>query len=541
MKELKVDRVLLGITVTIVLAVCFPLGFMPEKSSQFVSELYGWISENLGVLYQFCAVATIIYLLWLVLSRHGHIRLSEGNETPEYSNFAWAGMLFCAGTGATLLVWSGIEWVEYYNAPPFGIEARSTQAIEIASAYGPFHWGITAWCFYALPTIAIAYPFYNKGVPYLRASTALHSILGPAGVNSFTGRLVDLLSMIALLGGAGTSLGMIAPTIAASVAELLNIETSFLLQLVIILICIALFSISVYMGIGKGIRRLSEINVLLALGLLAFILTVGPTLFILKNSFNTVGIMLENFTRMMTWTDPVDKTGFIESWTIFYWAWWIAFAPPIGIFVTRISRGRTIRQVILSMILFGSLGSWSFYFVIGNYSLSLELNNIISVTQSIADHGMYITIANIFSTLPLSQLVLAMFAIISIISVATTYDSASYTLASTATKELDVNSSPARWHRLFWAGVLGLLPIFMMFVGGLEIIRSGVLIVSLPLLFVVIAMAGALTKSLNQIPIKLAYNPADIHIANSAKPPTSHHHEETSESGNQKRSVNSHR
>lgn len=471
---------------------------MPERAGPVVEDLYNWISSNLGILYQWFGIGTILYLLWLSLGRYGGIRLGGDEEKPDFSTFSWAGMLFCAGTGASLLVWAGVEWAYYIDAPPYGAEPRSAEAVAWASAYGPFHWGITAWCFYALPTIAIAYPYYVKNVPHLRASTALHSILGSSGENSPAGRAVDLAIMIALIGGAGTSLGVIAPTIAATIAELLGLQTSFTLQLIVMLFCIGLFALSVYLGIEKGIKRLSDLNVYLALGLMAYILVVGPTLFILKASTDTIGFMLGNFVRMMSWTDPVNQTGFVESWTIFYWAWWIAFAPAIGIFVTRISRGRTIRQVIVSMILFGTLGCWVFYFIMGNYSLSLELNNLMSVTDSLAEHGMYVTIANILSTLPLGALTLSLFALVSIISVATTYDSASYTLASTATSELKEGENPARWNRLVWAGVLGMLPIFMMLVGGLPIIRSGVLIASLPLLVVGVAMAVALTKSLRQ-------------------------------------------
>lgn len=498
MKDLKVDRALIIIAFLLVLAVSIPLGIAPQKSATVVSELYQWISFNFGVLYQVFAIAVMIFLAWLVFSRFGSIRLGDPDEEAEYSNFSWVGMLFCAGTGATLLVWSAIEWVEYYLKPPLGLTEKSTTAIEMASTYGPFHWGVTAWCFYALPTIAIAYPFYTKGIPYLRASTALHSILGKDGANSIAGRLVDLLSMVALLGGAATSLGMITPTVSASIAEMLSIETSFALQVAVITVCICLFSVSVYMGIGKGIKRLSDLNVLISLALLVFVLAVGPTVFILKNSINTLGLMTENFVRMMTWSDPIDKTGFVESWTIFYWAWWISFSPAIGIFVTRISRGRTIRQVVLNMILFGSLGSWVFYFILGNYSLSLELSGVFSVTQSMAENGMYVSTAKILGTLPYAKVVLGLFILVCVISVATTYDSASYTLASTATKGLTVGDSPARWHSLFWAAVLGLLPIFMIYIGGLDVIRSGVLIASLPIIFVVSAMAYALKKSLQQ-------------------------------------------
>lgn len=498
MNDLKIDRILFFTAAFLVFLVCLPMGLMPERSAAFVAQVYGWIASNLGFLYQWAAIGSILFLLWLGLGRHGNIRLGDEDERPEFSDFSWAGMLFCAGTGASLLVWAGVEWAFYYDSPPFGVTPRSTEAIEWGSAYGLFHWGIIAWCFYALPTIAIAYPFYVKKIPYLRASTALHSILGPDGGNSTLGRIVDLACMIALLGGAGSSLSMIAPTIAATIATLLAIETSFVLELIVILVCISLFSLSVYMGLEKGIKKLSDLNVYLAVAFLGFVLLAGPTLFILKMSTDSIGFMLSNFARMTTWTDPVEQSGFVETWSIFYWAWWVAFAPPIGVFVTRISRGRTIRQVIFSMVLFGSLGCTLFYAILGNYSLSLELDQVISVTGSLKEEGMFVTVANVLDTLPFREGALALFALVSIISVATTYDSASYTLASTATKSLHEGDNPARWHRLFWAGVLGTLPIFMVFVGGLEVIRSGVLIASLPLLLVGLAMAGALIKSLRQ-------------------------------------------
>ncbi len=494
MQEKKIDRVLFFSAVLIVLAVCTPLIVLAERAEPYVSDLYDWIAANLGVFYQLFGLATIGFLGWLVCGRYGGIRL--GGERPDFSTFSWAGMLFCAGTGASLLVWSGVEWAFYYDHPPYGAEPRSLEAIEWASAYGPFHWGVTAWCLYALPTVAIAYSFYVRDIPYLRTSTSLHEILGPDGENRWTGRMVDLAVMIALVGGAGTSMGVIAPTIAASIARLLDIETSFGLQLGVMAVCIGLFALSVYKGIEKGIKRLSDLNVILALGLLAFILLAGPALFILKSSVSTLGFMAENFIRMMSWTDPVANTGFVESWSIFYWAWWIAFAPPIGIFVARISRGRTIRQVVLSMIAFGSLGCWIFYFILGNYSMYLELENRMSVTESLAQSDMYITVVNVISTLPLGGVALGVFTVVSLISVATTYDSASYTLASTATQKLREGENPSRWNRLFWAGVLGLLPVVMMAVGGLQIIRSGVLIASVPLLAVGVAMAVSLTRSL---------------------------------------------
>ena len=202
MSKPSIDRVLFFTAAAAAVSVCIPLGLFPEQAELFVSDLYDWIAANFGVFYQMFAAGTIVFLIWLTMQPFGKVRLGGDGERPEFSTFSWIGMLFCAGTGATLLVWSGVEWAYYIDSPPFGAVPRSTTAIEWATAYGPFHWGIAAWSFYALPTIAIAYPYYVKKVPRLRASTSLHSILGPSGENSIVGRAVDLAAMIALLGGA---------------------------------------------------------------------------------------------------------------------------------------------------------------------------------------------------------------------------------------------------------------------------------------------------------------------------------------------------
>jgi BCCT family betaine/carnitine transporter len=310
------------------------------------------------------------------------------------------------------------------------------------------------------------------------------------------GRAIDLIAMVALLGGAGTSIGVVTPTIASAVASLSGIETSMALQLGVIAFCVGIFALSVYLGLEKGIKRLSDFNVVIALSLLAYILVVGPTLFIAKVSTDTFGFMVEKFVRMMTWTDPVENRGFVEAWSIFYWAWWVAFAPVIGIFVSRISRGRTIRQVVVNMVFFGCFGCWIFYFVMGNYALFLQLEGIVPLTRILADQGMDAATTAILLSLPFGKVALFLFAVVCIVSLATTYDSASYTLAAAATVELEANTNPSRPHRLFWALVTGVLPVFMLAVGGLQIIRISSLIASFPVLFMGVAMAVSLVKSL---------------------------------------------
>jgi BCCT family betaine/carnitine transporter len=229
------------------------------------------------------------------------------------------------------------------------------------------------------------------------------------------------------------------------------------------------------------------------------VLAVGPTVFILKTGLNSIGLVLQNFIRLSSWTDPVSNTGFVESWTVFYWAWWIAYGPFVGIFVTRISRGRTIRQIVAGMLVFGSLGAALFFVIFGNYALHLELNDILSVTTLIKESGEATAIAAVFASLPLGTLALAVFFVVCVVFLATTYDSASYTLAAVSTRQLEAGEDPPRWSRVFWACALGVLPITLMFVdGGLRVILSATIVVSLPLMLVGILMSLSLLRMLKQ-------------------------------------------
>ena len=491
----KVDWPSFIASVVIILAASVALVLFPEDGAEFLTGLYGFISGHFAFLYLFSGVAALLFLAWLGMGRFGSVRLAADDEAPEFGELSWAAMLFCAGVGAGLLAWAPIEWAYYINAPPFDLKPGSNSAIEWASTYGIFHWGPTAWAFYCLPTIAIAYPYYVKQVPYLRLSTSCYYFF-KGKENSGAARFIDWLFMIGLLGGAGTSLGFSTPMIAAAVGKITGWEVTFGLEFGVVVVSVILFATSVWLGLKKGIKRLSDINMWLAFILLAYVLVVGPTIFLLNTSINSVGLMVQNFIRMNTWTDVFTDSGFVKSWTVFYWAWWIAYGPFVGLFVARISSGRTIRQVIFGMLAYGSLGGAMFYMILGNYGLHLETTEIVSVTSILTNDGAPTAIVAILDQLPFAAVIIGVFALIALIFSATTYDSASYILASCATRELKAKEDPARWHRLFWAVALVVLPLTLMFLGGLKTIQSATLIVSLPLIFVGVLMAVSLVKQL---------------------------------------------
>jgi len=492
------DRWTFSASVATILIFCIPLLVAPEQAAALINKTYDVVTNALGTFYLWYAIGALCFLGYLALGRFGKVRLGPADSTPEFRTLSWIAMLFCAGIGAGLLYWAVIEWSYYLDAPPYGHKPRSAEAIEWAAGYGLFHWGISAWAIYCLPTLAIAYPYYVRRVPYLRLSTGCLPYL-PDGVDSPRGRALDFLYMINLIGGTGTSLGLSTPMIAACAAALFGVSHDFVLEVVVVLFCIAIFGTSSWLGLQRGFKRLADLNLWIALTLVFFVLAVGPTLFILKMSTNGLGLVLQNFIRMSTWTDPVLATRFVEDWTVFYWAWWIAYGPFVGIFVTRISYGRTIREVIGGMLLFGSLGAGMFFMVFGNYALHLELNGILDVTGIVARENEATAIAAVMMSLPLGKVALAAFLVVAVVFLVTTYDSASFTLASVSTRELHAGENPARWNRVFWACALGLLPVSLMFVeGGLKVILSTTIVVSLPLLVVGFFLARSLLIMLRE-------------------------------------------
>ncbi len=496
--ELRTDWTIFLTTVATIALACVPIFAFRDSAAATITGVFDVVTRNFAVVYLWYGTGVVVFLAWLAASRFGRVRLGASHERPEFSTFSWLAMIFCAGVGATLLYWAVIEWGYYIAKPPYGLAPRSPEAIEWAGTYGMFHWGITGWAIFCLPAIAIAYPYYVRKIPYLRLSTACSAFL-PEGVTGGRGRALDFLYMINLIGGTGTSLGLSTPMISAAVAELLGLDRRFLLDVAVVVGCIAVYGTSAFLGLQRGFKRMSDATMILALLLLLFILVVGPTLFILKMGTNSIGLMLQNLFRMNTWTDPVRNSGFVESWTVFYWAWWMAYAPFVGIFVTRISRGRTLREVIAGMLTFGSLGAAAFYIVLGNYAMHLDLQGLLDVTGMMANGGEAAAITAVIQSLPFGQIALAIFVLVAVVLLATTYDSASHTLASVSTQRLEAGRDPARWNRVFWACALGFLPITLLFAeGGLKVIQSATIVVSVPLLAVGVLMALSLMRMLRE-------------------------------------------
>ncbi len=494
-KEPQIDWFIFIVGTLLLLAVVVPIVAAPDWSAGAINISFNFLTRQFGIVYVIVACATFGFLIWISSSRFGRIVLGPAGVPPKHSKFSWAAMLFCTGIGSSLIYWGAAEWAFYYEAPPFGIEPESDEAILWAASYGIFHWGPVAWGMYCLPAVAFCCSYHIREIPILRLSAACSSILKNQH-ERWPGRVLDLLFIVGLLGTAATGLAFGTSLVSSSITRLTGLPDDFGMQLVIMVLVTSLIAYSVYRGLDEGIKVLSVINANLALFFIAFVLVFGPTGFILEMGVTSIGQVLQNFIRMATWTDPIEKSQFVESWTIFYWAWWIALGPFVGMFVAKISRGRTLREVIFGMIGWGSLGCALFFIVLGNYALNLELNGIYAVAQQAIGESPSAAIASIIELLPFGTFWLAYVAVIGMIFTATTYDSASYTLSAGATRYLKPDEHPARAHRVYWAIALGFLPSVLLFLGGLRVLQTASVVASVPLLLVYVILAWSIVKTL---------------------------------------------
>ena len=520
----KIDTVIFWGALSLIVGFSSPLIMFPDDGKTVLDTVRAWLTTTFGWAYLWFTIAAFGILIYYAMGRHGHVRFGGPDARPEFSLPSWVAMLFCAGIGTSVMYWGTIEWAYYYASPPFGIEPQSREATEWAATYGLFHWGFTAWAVYCIPTLPLAYHFWNRQRPVLRLSAACEGVIGARAVAGMPGKIIDIVFMFGLIGGVGTSIGLSTPMLSAGLAELFGFERGFRLDVAVILIWSVIVGFSVYAGLAKGIRVLSNINLWLGAIVLAVVLLCGPTGFIIDTFTNSMGLLVQNFIRMSFYLDPVAKAdGFIaalsegasyvnagatfpERWTIFYWAWWIAYAPFMGLFVARISRGRTIRELIATEIVGGALGCWVFFAVLGNASLFLQLEGSQNLSQLVADglapEAVISTVVAVGDrVIPLGIPLLIAFVTLAFIFGATTMDSAAYALSSVATAERGEGTEPARWHRVFWALMLTVVSLSLMFVGGkdsLSALQSASVIVALPLMGVLVLMTLSFMRWLAQ-------------------------------------------
>lgn len=485
------------VSITIIASIAILLILFPDSSKQQISAIFKWMTNSFDFAFLGIGLAALIFLLVLAFSDRGNIKMGSAAQKPEFSWLAWAAMVFLAGIASGLMLWGGTEWGYHYAWTPFGIAAKTPEMFTVGQAYGIFHWGPTAWALYCVPAIAMSYIYYVRKKHIYNVSESCRGALGNL-VDGPIGSIINYLFIFGILGAAATSLGLGTPMIGGALAAVLGIEPSSWLDVTIILCTTAVFTASSGLGLQQGIKRLSFAGTIISLSIVIYIFAVGPTGFIIGLGFDSVGYVLNNYITLSTWTDSVEKSGFPQAWTVFYWAWWVAYAPFMGMFVTRISMGRTIREIIVGMLVFGSAGCTLFYIVLGGYSINLEINQILPMSDLVNKEGVAPAIIAMFKTLPFSTFVLIAVAVSGIVLLATTFDSASYVMACASTRKLDEGQEPNRNNRLFWCGAIAILPLTLLFLGGLKTMQTASVLVGLPVMLILVCMMITTVKLIKE-------------------------------------------
>ena len=493
----------------ILLIAVIPMMVFPKASQDIITHLNEVVSSTLGSVYLLIGLATLIFVLYIAFGKYGNVTLGKATDKPEFNNFSWAAMLFCAGIASDILYWGVIEWAFYYQDPPHGGKGMTDSALNYATMYGMFHWGPIAWATFVLPALAIGYLVFIKKKPVYKISQTMRPILR-GQTDGIIGKIVDILFIFGLLGGAATSLALGVPMISAGIEKLTGIGDSMLMRSIILFTITSVFAYSSYSGLKKGIKVLSDANVILSFVLLGFVFIVGPTVFIMETSITGMGNMIKNFFQMATWIEPFGgiggrkETNFPQQWTIFYWSWWIVYAPFIGLFIARISKGRTLKEIVLGTIIYRTLGCALFFGIFGNYAVYLQITGSFDVIHFLNTHGTEATIIEVMHQLPFPNLIIVLFLLSAFLFLATTFDSGSYILAAASQKK--VIGEPLKANRLYWAFALCLLPFGLMLVGGeraLEVLKTASLLASVPLLAIFVMMMISFLRTLSEDRLKL--------------------------------------
>jgi BCCT family betaine/carnitine transporter len=454
-----------------------------DQAKTAISAIFSYVTDQLGFVYIWAGVLSLGAVIWIGFGKYSNVRFGGPDARPEFNRLSWMAMFFCSGIGTALIYWSTIEWTYYYTSPPFGIEAKSQAAVEYAAMYGIFHWGPIAWAFYVLTAFPIGYAYYNRKKSALRLSTACAGIIGEKRANGGLGKCIDILMIFGLVGGTGTSLASGTPMLAEAISQLVGIEHTFSVDIAVVAIWTCIFVTSVVLGLKKGIKVLSDINIVALIILCAILFIGGPTYFLVNTFTDSIGLMLSEFSRMAFYTDPIRRSLFPQGWTIFYWAWWVAYGPFMGIFIARISNGRTFQDVAVSVTLAGSAGCAMFFMIFGNNAIYSEINGLYPMIETIKNESASAAILGVLMQMPLNWLILPLFILVGFVYSGTTVDSSAYVLASITSKNLREGQEPTIVNRLFWAVALGGSALVLMNVGGLAPLKTASLVVGLPLVF----------------------------------------------------------
>jgi glycine betaine transporter len=480
------------ISIVIVVLIVLFGAISPELFASAAAQVLKMTTTNFGWFYLIVTFGFLIFCLFLAFSRYGQIPLGGDDDEPEYSLPTWFAMLFSAGMGIGLVFWGVAEPISHYFAPPAGVTGQTTEAAQTALRYAFFHWGLHPWGIYAVIALALAYFQFRKGAKGLISSTFL-PLLGDK-VNGPIGKGIDVLAVIATAFGVATSLGLGTLQINGGFTHLFGLPSNLFVQIAIIVVITVLFLVSATTGLDKGIKYLSNTNLILALVLLFLTLVLGPTSFLFDTFTSTLGSYLNNLVSMSLRLTPFTQGTWVANWTLFYWAWWIAWAPFVGMFIARVSKGRTIKEFVICVMLVPSLLSFIWFSVFGGTALHLEIFDQAQIGQAV-QNDISTALFLALEQLPMGYILAVVATLLVITFFITSADSAIFVLGMLSS---DGKLNPSNRVKITWGILQSAIAVVLLLSGGLEGLQTASIVAALPFAVIMVLMCYSLLKALKE-------------------------------------------
>lgn len=462
-----------------------------ETAALVFNATQSWVTESAGWFYVLAVAGFLVFIIGLAISNFGLVKLGSDHSEPDYSYLSWFAMLFSAGMGIGLMFFGVAEPVMHYVSPPVG-DPETAEAARQAMRITFFHWGIHAWAIYAVVAISLAYFAFRQGLP-LTIRSSLYPLIGER-IYGPIGHTVDIFAVLGTIFGVATSLGLGVVQINSGLDYLFGIPSTAVTQVILIAVITGFATISVVLGLDGGIRRISELNIILACSLLLFVLVFGPTIFLLQTLVQNTGMYISSVFEMTFNLYAYEPTDWIGGWTLFYWGWWIAWAPFVGMFIARVSKGRTIREFVVGVLLVpvGFTFMWMTFF--GDTALHMLMVQGISALSEAVAADTSVALFQFFEQLPFSTITALVATLLVVTFFVTSSDSGSL-VVDILTSGGHAEPSPV-WQRIFWAVVEGIVAATLLLAGGLAALQTATIASALPFTVIMIVMCWGLLRAL---------------------------------------------
>jgi len=487
--RIKVNPPVFFVSAGLILAFALFGALLPQQTGLVFSQVQAVVVRDFGWFYIASVAGFLVFVIYLMLSKHGDVKLGPDESEPEYSYISWFAMLFSAGMGIGLVFFGVAEPIQHYASPPVG-EGGTAEAARQAMTLTFFHWGLHAWAIYIVVGLALAYFSFRRGLP-LTIRSALYPLIGHR-IYGPIGHAIDIFAVLGTMFGVATSLGLGILQVNAGFSYLFGAPVNTTMQLILIASITLLATLSVFLGLDRGVKRLSEINIVLAVLLLGFVLFAGSTVFLLQAFVQNIGTYLGTVVTRTFRMYAYEPNPWLADWTLFYWGWWVAWSPFVGMFIARISRGRTIREFIGGVLLVPVLFTFLWMTVFGNTAIALDMTGVQPIAETVANN-LPVALFETLSALPFGAITSLIATLLVITFFVTSADSGALVIDMITSGGAE---NPPVWQRMFWALCAGAIAAVLLVAGGLKALQTAAITSALPFAVIMVFICYGLFRAL---------------------------------------------